>query len=161
MSKILMLDLEGVLIATSIPPYNHLMKRDFGIRPYAKEFVEETSKLFDNIYLVTCVEERRAMSILKENFPIFQIEFYHWNKSSKYGKTTGYDRFLGNTLIHVEDESLLNKEAKHCSSLGFDYVSVRGWYPYHAWGKDNSSFRSSDKELLVALDKIKDILGII
>lgn len=153
MQKILMLDLEGVLIATAIPK-RRFLRKDYGVRPYSNEFLKESIRMFDIIYLNTCVEEKKAVGIMRDVFNIQGIGYYHWDKNSTYGKTSGYEKFCNDKLIHIEDGSLENKEAKHCTELGHIYLPVNGWYPHHAFGPEHEKFKKTDNELLRVLDNL-------
>jgi hypothetical protein len=158
MSKILMLDLEGVLIATARPPSKHLIRNDYGIRSYAHQFINESLELFDQIYLNTCVSEKNALRIMQDIFNISEIKYFNWDRGSPLGKTSDYAKFSNDILIHVEDESPQNKEAQYCIKLGHTYLSIKGWYPYHAWLPEYEEFRKTDTELLITLEKIKKLL---
>lgn len=146
-----MLDLEGVLIATAI-------RKDYGVRPYSHNFLEESIRLFDRIYLNTCVDENKALGIMQDIFNISGIGYYNWDRNSPYGKTSGYEKFYKDKLIHVEDGSLENKEAMHCIALGHIYLPVKGWYPHHAFGHESENFKRTDNELLATLETIKELL---
>jgi len=151
MSKILMLDLEGVLIATAIPKPN----QDYGVRPNAHQFVDEVLPLFDQVYMNTCVREEKAMKIMEEVFDASQVSYYNWDKTSPFGKTNGYEKFSGSKLIHVEDESPKNKEAQRIIELGHTYISVPTWTVGHAYADKNTS----DVALLTTINTIKEKLS--
>ncbi len=144
-NSILMLDLEGTIIATAIPK----QKQDYGIRPYAEEFLKITS-LFEEVYLNTVVEESLALRIMRNVFGIENIKYYFWDKNSIYGKASGYERFVGKRLVHVED-GRNNEEEKRILQLGFFYVSVPTWTVKDAYTK------KEDKSLLKAIEEINNI----
>lgn len=127
---------------------------NYGVRPNAQYFVNEVLKLFDQIYLNTCVKESRALKIMKVIFGTTQILYYHRNKPSCFGKASGYERFLDSQLIHVEDGAATNKEAKRIIELGYTYISVPHWGIKAAY-VDKKTF---DTALLIALNTIKETL---
>lgn len=157
MRKILMLDLEGVLIAAEHTPPSKKGINDYGVRPHAKEFVERCFPLFDIVYLNTCIKEKNALEIMKEVFGNETVNYYPWRRNSKERKAEGYEQFLGSLLVHVEDESIECKEAKRIIELGFHYIQVKGWYPHHAWGEKKGEY-DNDRELIDALITIEHIL---
>lgn len=145
-----MLDLEGVLIATALPKPN----QDYGVRPNAQQFVDEVFPLFDQVYMNTCVREEKALKIMEEIFGVSQLQYYNWEKSSPFGKASGYEQFSETKLIHVEDESPKNKEAQRIMELGHTYISVPTWTISHAYVDKNIS----DVALLTAINTIKEKL---
>lgn len=151
MSKILMLDLEGVLIVDSHPEAN----RDYGVRPNAQYFVDESFKLFDKIFLNTCVDKEPALEIMRDVFGIENISYYNWDRSSVLGKASGYENFLGSKLIHIEDGSVENTEGKRIIELGFDYVSVPSWTYIDVFVDK----KKDDVALLDALTRVKEIFA--
>jgi hypothetical protein len=124
--KILMLDLEGVLVADAmwgewIAPQKFGQKHR-NIRPGVLEFLDACESRFDQIWMNTCVGPERTAQVLHG----FGREYGYWDwyKGSGSKKTDGYEQFLGHTLVHVED--MLGKEG--CSELrrlGMLYVPVQ------------------------------------
>lgn len=158
MRKILMLDLEGVIIASANPPLNRRNPPDYGVRPYAKEFVERCCTLFDEIYLNTCAVEAKARKVMKEAFGNESIGYYPSDLFSKYGKADNYEQFLGSLLIHVEDMPHDNHEAKRIIELGFHFIPVKSWCIMDAFLEENKKEAENDRELLDVLKKIELII---
>jgi len=63
-----MLDLEGVLIATGKPSKKNKAINGYGVRPNAQLFIDKSLRLFDEIYLNTTVDEKRALKIMRDVF---------------------------------------------------------------------------------------------
>lgn len=144
-----MLDLEGVLIWSALypeqlkpwreEPLRYLRREcdwpdDFfpsrsNIRPYAREFLAECNKLFDQIWMNTCVDEARTNAIMNGwfAFPNYQYWSRHGPRS-KGGKTIGYERFARDTLVHVED-GVSPAEQEDLSRLRMHYVPVSSYHP--------------------------------
>jgi hypothetical protein len=152
MKKILMLDLEGVLIATAIPKKKYVNEGlGYGVRPNAQFFVNEVCKIFDSIYLNTCAREDQALPIVKSVFNAPNIGYYDWNRASVSGKAWGYEKFKNCKLIHVEDGSPENREAKRIIQLGHTYIPIKSWSIEDAYVKKIKD----DEELLKVLELIK------
>jgi len=157
--KILMLDLEGVLFVTACPRTKGTMVKKYPIlknnplpRPHAKKFLEECGRIFDEIILNTRVAEPLARKLMQNLFGF--MNFGYWSEfGNPCGKATGYEKFSGDRLVHIEDESPDNPEAKRIMELGHHYVSVRHW------GFAAALEGRQDDELLKALEKIKGIIS--
>lgn len=131
--KILMLDLEGVLVLTA----ESGMKR-----VYADEFLRACKKLFDKMYLNTAVPEKEARHVMKEKFGVSRIGYWKWGEY----KTEGYEQFVKDTVVHVEDGAE-RYEVEQMHDLGVHYVGI------------NPNWDLDAGELKKALEKIKNILG--
>lgn len=128
-----MLDLEGVLVLTA---------ESGGKRVYADEFLRACKKLFDKMYLNTAVPQKEARHVMKEKFGVSNIGYWKWD----YYKTEGYEQFVKDTVVHVED-GVEYPEFCKMHDLGVHYVGINP-----NWDEDYG-------ELKKALEKIKGILG--
>ena len=149
-----MLDLEGVLIATAIPPPKRHANKDYGLRPNAHQFMEDSFLLFDQVYLNTCVRKEKALEIMQDIFNTGRALYYTWDKTSQFGKASGYEKFYDSKIIHIEDEPSKNKEAKRIIGLGHTYISVPTWTCYDAYVKNDKT----DVVLLNVINTIKEKL---
>lgn len=150
MSKILMLDLEGVLIATGSKSPTPL----YGIRPHSQHFICEIQKHFDIIYMNTTVTKSRTIEIMKNIYNFDNFKYRTILENTPYGKAEGYEIFSNDTLIHLEDEPLNSCEAQRIIELGHTYISIPSWSIQKAYVEKNNF----DTELLKTLDKIKKLL---
>jgi hypothetical protein len=155
--NILMLDLEQVLIIDS----DMLLERDslkledpkiyYGycrLRPHSKYFVSEIKKLFDTIYMNTCVGSEDSEKIMNE---FCDVDFPFFNRHNKL-KSYYYDKFPKDVqLFHLEDGILggLVNDRKNMKRLGVNIIDVS---PY-------KKYKPMDKELLICLDELKNILS--
>ena len=132
MAKVLMIDLEGTLIATAIPKNRFTKERifhpktNYGVRPYAHEFVREVFPRFDTVYLNTTANKDLAVPIVEGLFGVKNVGYYRGNPSLSEHKTAGYEKFIGDTLIHVED-GLSSYELANLQKCGFTYLRMRSW----------------------------------
>ena len=111
MNKIIMIDLEGVLIDTADDPKP---------LPYAEEFLIACLKLFDDVYLNTAVPETRAKEILDKTFGISSIKYWRW----RHFKTEGYRELIRNNfIVHVED-GVFYTELVEMKRLGVYYINL-------------------------------------
>jgi hypothetical protein len=158
MRKILMLDLEGVLVASSTPIVRQQFYRDYGVRPYADEFLKACSRMFNNIYINAAAEREKAIWLMAFAFKRPGISCYSSKEPRLHGRVSGYENFLNSRIVHVEDNSISDYEIKRIRELGHIYVPVRGWLPAHAWGPDAELHKKEDRELLSVLVKLKNIV---
>ena len=159
MAKVLMIDLEGTLIATAIPKNRFTKERvfhpktDYGIRPHAHEFVREVFPIFDSVYLNTTANEGLAVPIVEGIFGVKNVGYYHGNPSLPEHKTAGYEKFMGDTLVHVED-GLSSYELANLQKFGFAYLRLRSWTIADAFINVHN-----DDELLRVADEIMRLPG--
>jgi len=149
MKNILMLDLEGTLVYLNRPS----LRSGRDPRPYAQQFVDKCSELFDQIYMNTCANEETTVRTLEEEFGITSFRYHNWMRLGPYQKANGYDSFIDSRIIHVED-GISQIEKERIKELGHHYISVRSWGLFLS-----KEERVKDRELLRVLDEIKKILG--
>lgn len=151
MNNILMLDLEGVLVYFGALRMSRIGTRD--PRPYAQQFVDECSNLFDEIYMNTCVRRNDALETLRDEFGVTNFKVHDYNGGHKYMKARDYEKFENSRIIHVEDGiSLVEKQ--RILELGHHYIPVKSWGMFLS-----EEERANDRELLRVLDEIKTIIN--
>ena len=91
---------------------------------------------------------------MKEIFGTSQLLYYNWDRSSLLRKASGYEKFSGSKLIHVEDESPKNNEAQRIIELGHTYISVPTWTTKDAYVDNNKT----NVDLLTTINTIKENL---
>jgi hypothetical protein len=150
MSLVIMLDLQGTLIATEEELVG--VKDKYGVRPNSRQFISEILKLTDEVYLNTHGSEEDSLGIMFELFDTIAIRYHQWDRASPFGKAEGYDEFSGSTLIHVEDMQLKVPAIDRINELGHHLIQVPTW-------TTDTIYQTEDKALVEALDKIRGIVG--
>jgi hypothetical protein len=144
-----MLDLEGVLVYLSRPsPRCGRMPR-----PYAQQFVDECSILFDEVYMNTCASEENALHALKEEFRITSFGIHEYQGGHRYQKARDYEKFENSRIIHVED-GISKVEYARIKELGHHYLPIKSWGLFLSEVE-----REKDNLLLGILDQISLIIG--
>jgi len=135
---VLMLDLEGTLVFNK----GSLSHLDYQIRPYAKRFVHECDKLFDEFWMNTSCPEEFINLIMQKELGFKGYSRWEWHRK----KTTGYEKYSNDRVIHVED-GVPKKELDDFVKLGIYYIKL-------------STYQGNpkDTELLNALESINTIL---
>lgn len=146
--KILMCDLEGTLTA-HLPVPGAENPDDFSIRPNAKRFLVECDALFDKIFLNTAVGEQKTREVMWA-IGFTSYDYWHWHDSSPRRKTAGYERFVNDTVVQIDD-CPLGEEQEDFNRYGIHFIQIKFY--------DKGDYWKDDNELMTVLDQIRGILG--
>ncbi len=138
MKRILTLDLDNVFAVYSRPQLTKFRNRF--VRPYTREFFERMKPQFDTVLMNTCNLPEHVDEFL-DDLGITGVGNHDWRSCAKrgdyYHKMSGYEQWVGDLLIHVEDgpetldPSTLRGESSlepaRCLELGFHYLLVDCW----------------------------------
>ena len=149
--KFLSLDLEGVLIVNASALINPEYFVNLGVpeltrpRNHYYRFLLECHKKFDEIYMNTCVDERRTRIIMNA---LGLTEFQYLPRNPLTGnKMVNLEKLAEtNLIIHVED-GISEKEKALAEKFGIHYIGVKSY--------DGSE----DEELLRVLEDMDGILN--
>ena len=135
--KLLMLDIEGVLIYSMgyIKDGKEVLLEE-NINPQAKDFMKFARNYFDEIMFNTCcLEEDVGLKKILKYMELEDIGFHNWNSSSNLRKASEYERLVKtNQIYHVED-SLAEK--KYMESIGVKNFVVAPYFPISLSKKSN------------------------